>query len=105
MEAHNFSIIAKPLGKQVRLAEARMSQINIIEGILMATNLAGSYPSGASQQELDLILNGDYKEVFRAQDYFSVDDSTGHIFDVMSGDGMMRSDIDGDKLMEIVKVS
>ena len=70
---------------------------------LMATeNLAGS---PFSQRELDLILNGDYQHIFRAQDYFSVDISTGHIFDVISGNGIMRSDVRGDRLAEIVKVS
>ena len=73
----------------------------------MAKYLAGSHPSEASQQELDWILNGDYKDAFHAQDYFSLDDldSTGHVFDVIRGHGIMRSDVGGKKLVEIVKVS
>lgn len=71
----------------------------------MAKSLAGSHASGASQRELDLILNGDYKNAFHAQDYFSADNSTGHVFDVIGGNGIMRSNVSGDDLVEIVKVS
>lgn len=56
--------------------------------------------------DLDFILNGDYMDVFRAQDYFSADNhSTGHVFDVIQGNGVMRSNVGGKKLVEIVKVS
>ena len=71
----------------------------------MAKNLASSVASGVSQQELDLILNGDYQDVFYKQKYFSLDSSMGHIFDVVHGTGTMRCDVRGDKLAEIVKVS
>lgn len=71
----------------------------------MAKNSAGSYALGASPRDLDLILNGDYKDAFLAQDYFAVDNSTGHVFDVINGNGIMRSNVRGDKLVEIVKVS
>ena len=60
---------------------------------------------GASQHELDLILNGEYKNAFNAQDYFSTDNSTCHIFDVIEGNGMMRSHVSGDELVERIKVS
>ena len=59
----------------------------------------------ASQHEIDLILNGEYKNAFNAQDYFSTDSSTGHIFDVIEGNGIMRSHISGDELVKKVKVS
>ena len=72
---------------------------------MAAKNSAGSHSLASSQRKLDLILNGDYQHVFRAQDYFSVDISTGHVFDVISGNGIMRSDVRGDKLAAIVKVS
>lgn len=71
----------------------------------MAKSLAGSYPGGTSQSELDLILNGDYNNAFHAQDYFSVDNSTGHVFEVISGYGSMRSNVRGDELLDILKVS
>lgn len=69
----------------------------------MAKSLAGSYASGASPRKLDLILNGDYENAFLAQDYFSMDNSIGHVFDVISGNGIMRSNVRGDKLVDIVK--
>ena len=72
---------------------------------MAAENLAASHSLAFSQRELDLILVGDYQHVFRAQDYFSVDISTGHIFDVISGNGIMRSNVRGDSLAEMVKVS
>ena len=72
---------------------------------MAASNLAGSRSLASSPQELDLILNGDYQEVFNAQDYFSDDNSTGHVFDVISGNGIMRSDVRGDGLAEFIKVS
>ena len=74
---------------------------------------AGSYPSAASQSQpqpqpqpqLNQILYGDYDNIFNAQRYFSVDKSTAHLFDVVSGNGIMRSNVRGDELVEIVKVS
>lgn len=76
------------------------------------TNMsAGSYPSAAAQPQsqpqphLNQILYGDYDNIFNAQRYFSVDKSTAHLFDVVSGNGMMRSNVGGDELVEIVKVS
>ena len=71
----------------------------------MASKLAGRHPSEDSRQELDLILNGDHENCFHAQDHFTVDNSIGHVFDVISGNGIMRSDVGGDELVEIVKVS
>ena len=71
----------------------------------MANDAAGNDPLGASQQELEQILNGDYKNAFRAQDYFSADSSTGHVFDVIRGHGIMRSNVDGDTLVKMIKVS
>ena len=71
----------------------------------MAKNSAGNYASAASPRDLDLILNGDYKDAFHAQDYFAVDNSTAHVFDVINGNGIMRSNVRGDNLAEIVKVS
>ncbi len=72
----------------------------------MAKSSAGSHPLGdSSQQELDLILNGEYKNAFQAQDYFSVDNSIGHVFDVIRGNGIMRSNVGGDELVEVIKVS
>ena len=70
----------------------------------MAEN-PSSHQLGASQQQLDLILNGDYNNFFHAQEYFSVGDSKGHIFDVIGGNGIMRSNVSGDNLVEMVKVS
>ncbi|CAD6589452.1 MAG: hypothetical protein ASARMPREDX12_003838 [Alectoria sarmentosa] len=72
---------------------------------------AGSYPSAASQSQpqpqpqpqLNQILYGDYDNIFNAQRYFSVDKSTAHLFDVVSGNGIMRSNVRGDELVEIVK--
>ncbi|CAF9927216.1 MAG: hypothetical protein ALECFALPRED_003648 [Alectoria fallacina] len=70
---------------------------------------AGSYPSAAAQPQsqpqphLNQILYGDYDNIFNAQRYFSVDKSTAHLFDVVSGNGMMRSNVGGDELVEIVK--
>ena len=72
---------------------------------MAAKDLAGSHSLASSPQELDLILNGDYQHAFRAQDYFSVDISTGHVFDVIGGNGIMRSDVRGDRLAEFIKVS
>lgn len=72
---------------------------------LMADSLAGADSLGASQHELDLILNGDYEDAFGAQDYFSTDGSTGHIFDVIDGQGIMRSNLSGDGLVKMIKVS
>ena len=72
----------------------------------MAENSTGSDPLGATTQpELDQILNGDYKNVFRAQDYFPMDISKGHIFDVVKGNGIMRSNVGGDTLVKMIKVS
>ena len=69
----------------------------------MATkNSAGSHLLASS---LDLILNGDYQRVFDEQDYFSVDTSTGHVFDVIGGNGTMRCNVPGDKLAQIIQVS
>ena len=57
-------------------------------------------------QELERILNGDYKDAFNAQDYFSVDNkSTCHIFDVTNDEGIMKSNVGGDALMKMIKVS
>ena len=67
--------------------------------------ISSSHPLRTSQQQLDLILNGDYSNAFNAQDYFSVGDSIGHIFEVIGGNGIMRSNVSGDNLVEIVKVS
>ncbi len=72
---------------------------------MAAKNSAGSHLLASSQHELDLILNADYQHVFHAQDYFSVDTSTGHVFDVINGNGIMRSNVRGNKLAEMVKVS
>ncbi len=66
---------------------------------------SGSPALASSQRELDAVLNGDYRQVFSAQDYFSVGDSVGHIFDVVNGNGTMRSNLRGDELVEMVKVS
>ena len=72
----------------------------------MAKISAGSHPSGdSSQQKLDLILNGDYMKVFHAQDHFPVDNSIGHVFDVVRGNGIMMSNVGGDELVELIKVS
>lgn len=61
---------------------------------------------GTSQQELDQILNGDYRNAFVAQDYFSEDNnSTAHVFDVIQGNGTMRKNLGGDKLLKMMKVS
>ena len=61
---------------------------------------------GASQQELDRILNGEYRDAFRAQDYFSVDNnSIAHVFDVIKGNGIMRSNLGGDTIVNMIKVS
>ena len=57
-------------------------------------------------QELERILNGDYKDAFNAQDYFSVDNkSTCHVFDVTNDEGIMKSNVGGDALMKMLKVS
>ena len=57
-------------------------------------------------QELERILNGDYKDAFNAQDYFSVDNkSTCHVFDVRNDEGIMKSNVGGDALMKMIKVS
>ena len=57
-------------------------------------------------QELEGILNGDYKDAFKVQDYFSVDDeSTCHVFDVMNDEGVMKSNVGGDALVKMIKVS
>ena len=57
-------------------------------------------------QELEGILNGDYKDAFNAQDYFSVDNqSTCHVFDVKNDEGIMKSNVGGDALMKMIKVS
>lgn len=59
----------------------------------------------ASQQELDRILNGDNRNAFGAQDYFSEDNnSTAHVFDVIQGNGIMRNNLDGDALRKMMKV-
>ena len=57
-------------------------------------------------QELERILNGDYKDAFKAQDYFAVDkQSTCHVFDVTNDEGIMKTDVDGDGLEKMIKVS
>ena len=71
---------------------------------LQMAEILSSHPLGTSQQQLDLILNGDYSKAFHAQDYFSVDDSIAHVFEVIGGNGIMRSNVSGDNLVEIVKV-
>ena len=71
----------------------------------MAEISTGSDPLGATQPELDQILNGDYKNVFRAPDYFPMDISKGHIFDVVKGNGIMKSNVGGDTLVKMIKVS
>lgn len=71
----------------------------------MANDVTGNDLLGATQQELEQILNGDYKNAFRAQDYFLTDNSTGHVFDVIKGHGIMRSNVDGDALVKMIKVS
>ena len=78
----------------------------------MEDSLTVEYPAsgdsmGASQErELDQILNGEYRDAFRAQDYFSVDNkSTAHVFDVIRGNGIMRSNLSGDMLVKMMKVS
>lgn len=71
---------------------------------MAAKNSAASHSGASTQRELDLVLNKEYQHVFRAQDYFSVDISTGHVFDVVSGKGIMRSNVRGDKLVETIKV-
>ena len=59
-----------------------------------------------SAQELERILNEDYKNAFNAQDYFSVDDhSTCHVFDETNDEGIMKTNVDGDALMKMIKVS
>ena len=59
----------------------------------------------SSAQELERILNGDYKDAFNAQDYFSVDNqSTCHVFDVTNDEGIMKSNVDGDGLVKMIKV-
>ena len=80
--------------------------ISSMEGCLTTRNPAGSDSMGASQQELDRVLHGDYRNAFRAQDYFSVDDnSIAHVFDVMQGNGIMKNNLGGDTLLEMMKVS
>ena len=69
----------------------------------MAQNATDDDSMGPSQHELDLILNQDYMDAFRGKDYFS-DHSTGHVFDVVEGNGIMRSNIGGDGLMKMIKV-
>ena len=81
-----------------------VGEMSVVDESSMAEN-SSSHPAGASQQQLDLILNGDYINVFHAQDYFSVGESIGHVFDVVGGNGIMRSNVSGDDLVEIVKVS
>ena len=76
-----------------------------MEDSSMANDVAGNDSLGASQQELEQILNGDYKNAFRAQDYFSTDNSTGHVFDVIKGHGIMRTNVDGDALVKMIEVS
>ena len=57
-------------------------------------------------QELEGILNGDYKDAFKAQDYFSVDNkSTCHVFDVMNNEGVMKTNLGADALEKMIKVS
>ncbi len=70
----------------------------------MAQNASDGDSMGPSQQELDLILNEDFMAAFRNQDDFSVDPSTAHVFDVIKGNGIMRSNVGGDGLMKIIKV-
>lgn len=61
---------------------------------------------GASQEDVHRILNGDYRNAFGAQDYFSEDNnSTVHVFDVIHGDGIMRDNLGGDALLKMMKVS
>lgn len=71
----------------------------------MAKDSGSSYPLESSQGELDEVLNGEYMTAFRAADYFSLNTSIGHVFDVIQGNGMMRSHIGGDELVDIIKVS
>ena len=78
--------------------------MSVIDESSMAVN-SSSHPLGTSQQELDLVLNGDYSNAFHAQDYFSAGDSIGHVFEVIGGNGIMRSNVSGDNLVEVVKVS
>ena len=52
-----------------------------------------------------MVLNGEYMTAFSAADYFSLSTSIGHVFDVIQGNGMMRSNIGGDDLVAIIKVS
>ena len=76
-----------------------------MEDSLRAKNPADGDSMRASQQELDRILNGDYKDAFGAQDYFSVDNkSTCHVFDVIKGNGIMRSNLSGDTLVKMMKI-
>ena len=78
-----------------------------MEDFSTAKNAAGGDSMGQEQElELDRILNGEYRDVFRAPAYFSVDNkSTGHIFDVIKGDGIMKSNLGGDTLMKMIEVS
>ena len=71
----------------------------------MANDSASSYPLESSQRELDLILNGEYMTAFGAPDYFSLNTSMGHVFDVIQGNGIVRSPVGGDDLVDIIKVS
>ena len=60
----------------------------------------------AQEPELERILNGDYKDAFNAQDYFSVDNkSTCHVFDVTNDEGIMKTNVSGDALLDLIKVS
>ena len=53
---------------------------------------------------IDALIHGEFREAFKAPDYFS-STSTGHIFDVKNGSGCMKSDIVGSQqIREIVKV-
>ena len=72
---------------------------------IMAKDSVNSYRLESSQQELDLVLNGEYMTAFRAPDYFSLNNSTGHVFDVIKGKGIMRTNVGGDALVGIIKVS
>ena len=88
----------------IKAPKISVGEISVIDEFSMAES-SSSHPLGTSQQQLDLILNGDYRNAFNAQDYFSVGDSIGHFFEVIGGNGIMRSNVSGDNLVEIVKVS
>ena len=85
--------------------KARVLRSDSMGEASMAKAWAGDDSLGASQHELDLILNAGYQDAFQAQDYFSLDGSTCHVFDVIEGSGIMRSHIGGDEVLKMIKVS